>query len=342
MRIGVDIRTLLSPTGRGVSHYTQAILAELIRQHPKDEWHLLQTGRRPYELPKELKSKAVSFHHYQHSNKALNLRLATTGRPRLESLLPPVDVFFAPNLGFIRLGKTPLVLTVHDLSFALFPNLYSRKERLWHKLIRPHELLRRADRIIAVSGQTRDELKQVYGIPPERASVVHSGIDEIYRKPVTAQVGAKVRRKYQLPKKYLLFLGAHDPRKQLPVVLAAFAEAQQRGLQADLVLAGSSSPALIKLVREAGGPSVRVLGYVPEADKPGLYREALGCVLVSSHEGFGFPPLEALAVGTPFGIPGNGRTVHFRLLHVFDVADGVITRENAWLDVGSVLGQLGA
>lgn len=298
MRIGVDIRTLLSPTGRGVSHYAHAILAELIRQHPRDEWHLLQTGRHPYRPAAEHQGRRVHHHHFGRSNKLLNARLALTGRPALDSLLPPVDVLFAPNLGFINPGRTPLVVTVHDLSYELFPELYRVKERLWHRMVNPRRLLDRAARIIAVSGQTKDELGTVYGIPDEKVSVVHSGIDAAYRS-VTARDGAAVRRKYQLPERYLLFVGAHDPRKRLPVLVEAFALARRRGLQADLVLAGSTSPALHRLVRESDNPAIRVLGYLPEADKPGLYAEAEACVLVSSHEGFGFPPLEALATGTP-------------------------------------------
>lgn len=302
MRIGIDIRSLTSPTGRGVSHYTLALTVALADRFPRERFELLQTGRQPFRLPPELVRPNVRLHHHRHSNKLLNARLAVTGRPRMETLLPPVDVCFAPNLGFVRVGPAmPLVVTVHDLSFERFPEQYSRRERSWHRLVDPRRLLARADRVIAVSGQTADELTDIYHLPPEKVRVVHSGIEPAYRlgRREAIAAAARVRRKYQLPESYFLFLGAHDPRKRLTVLLESYRRARLKGLRAGLVLVGSVSPELVRLVRHSGEPGVMVLGYVPEDDKPGLYAGALAVTLLSLHEGFGFPPLEAAASGVP-------------------------------------------
>src|SRR4051812_6986500 len=100
MRIGVDVRGLISPTGRGVGHYGIALLSELVRTHPDDTWVLLQTGRRDFTLPPELNRDNVELHWIRRPNRLLNLMMILFGRPRLDDLTGPVDVFFAPNLGF--------------------------------------------------------------------------------------------------------------------------------------------------------------------------------------------------------------------------------------------------
>jgi glycosyltransferase involved in cell wall biosynthesis len=303
MRIGVDVRSLTSPTGRGVSHYATALVTEMAKRHPQDSFHLLMTGRHQAPLPAELSLPNVRLTRYRHSNKVLNARLGLTGRPYLDRLIPGgVDVFFAPNLGFVHVSPdVPLVVTVHDLSFERFPECYSGRERSWHRLVNPRSLLTRADGIVSVSEQTAGELTELYEIPPSKLRTVHSGIDAQYRlsPAAAAREGARVKRKYQLPDSYLLFVGAHDPRKRLAVLLDGFVQAKRRGLKAHLVLAGSVSAELIGLVRRTAEPHVHVLGYVPEHDKPGLYAGALADVLVSVHEGFGFPPLEAAATGVP-------------------------------------------
>jgi glycosyltransferase involved in cell wall biosynthesis len=292
MRIGVDIRSLRSESGRGVSHYTAAILSELIKRHPRDEWALLQTGRRPYRLPPELKGPAVSLRHRQQPNKLLNLALASGAR-KVESATGPLDVFFAPNFGFISLdSRTPLVVTVHDLSFARWPRLFSRRERAWHRMVRPRRLLRRADRVIAISEQTKRELQSLYDVPPEKITVIHSGIDDAYRRPIARAARKRVRRKYRLPDRYVLYLGAVEPRKNLPVLIEAHRRARGAGLESRLVIAGTGP-------QWRDSEDVHWLGYVDEADKPALYAEATGLALLSKHEGFGFPPLEALAARTP-------------------------------------------
>ncbi len=298
MNIGVDIRSLLAMSRGGIPHYTRSIMRELIRRHPDDRWSLLVTGRRPYALPPELRAPNVTVRHLRRPNRLINAGLALTGRPRLDRAVGGVDVWFAPGFGFLRFSRAvPLVLTVHDLSFRSHPEWYGPRSRLWHRLVRPQTTARRAARIIAVSKQTRGELETEYAVPPSQIQVIYPGIDEVYRQPVSRAVRARVRRKYRLPKSYFLYLGALERRKNLPTLLRAYQAAQAAGLTSGLVLAGRATE---RWPVPAGHPGdVLRLGYVPEADLPALYAEARALVSVSWYEGFGFPPLEALAVGTP-------------------------------------------
>ena len=297
MRVGVDVRSLASSTGRGVSHYTLSLLNQLVGAHSNDEWRLFQTGRRRFALPPSLNRPNVKLTHLGYPNKALNAAWTVQSYPRLERTLGEVDVFFAPNLGFIRPHRrTPLVTTVHDVSYSLHPHFYSWRERAWHRAVNPRRLLRSSTGVIAVSEQTKGELRQVYGLPSEKIQVIHSGIDEVYRRPVSEDAIAAARQKYQLPASYILFLGALEPRKNVATLLAAFGQARQTGLASELVLAGEARPGTVTSGQSEG---VHRLGYVAEVDKPALYAAAVMLVSVSLHEGFGFPPLEALACGTP-------------------------------------------
>lgn len=296
MRIAVDARSLAAPTGRGVSHYAESLLGELARRHPEDEWVLLQMGRRAWHPPRVLRRRNVTVCHRRLPNKFLNASLAATGMPSLRSLAGDVDAFFMPNLGFLpRLGGVPLVLTVHDLSFETYPRFYSPRERLWHAAVRPRHLVGKASRILAVSGQTERELMRTYGTRRNRITVVSPGVDAGYRPPSARERG-RIRRKYRLPRSYFLYVGAYEPRKNLPLLLDGYARARAAGLTAELVLVGPGTGRAADRARRA---DATVLGYVPERDKAGLYGGALAVTLLSRHEGFGLPPLEALACGTP-------------------------------------------
>lgn len=298
MDIGVDIRSLLAMSRGGIPHYTRALLGELVAANPDDRWHMLQTGRRPYSLPPELRRPNVTLHHLRRPNRLLNARVALTGRPRFDRIVGGVDVWFSTGFGFLALGpEVPLALTVHDLSFETHPEWYDRRSRGWHRAVRPREAAARADRLIAVSGQTKRELQDEFAVPAGKIDVVHPGIEDIYRRSVTATDRKRVRRRYRLPGRYLLYVGAGEPRKNLPGLLAGYRAARRRGLAAELVLAGRGTEGL-RIPGDSAAP-VRRLGYVADRDMPALYAEARLLALVSWYEGFGFPPLEALACGTP-------------------------------------------
>ena len=297
MRIGVDIRSLLSPTGRGVSHYTSDLLRHMVRRNPQDEWLLVQTGARRFSLPAGLDLPQVTLRHVRCPNRLCNLAFFAGVAPGLDRLLGGVDVFLAPNIGFVRLGRgTPYVLTVHDLSFRVNPSWYSLHERVWHRMVRPRRLVQGAARVIAVSEQTKREVERIYGVSGDRVRVIHPGVE---RTPVEPGTIERVAGKYRLPARYLLFVGAQTPRKNVGFLLDGYRQARDRGLESELVLAGDLSPALERDAAAHPAAPVRQLGHVPDDERPAIYGGATALVFVSHHEGFGFPPLEALAAGTP-------------------------------------------
>jgi glycosyltransferase involved in cell wall biosynthesis len=287
MRIGVDARHL--PEGRGVARYLQRTLPELVAAFPDDEWIALVPGSAPVTAP-----AGVRLVRPKTPGRLLFGLGATVGRPALERLLGGgLDAVWLPAPAPIGLdGSAPYVLTVHDLSFEERPGDYTAYERFWHRAGRLGRLARGAARVVAVSGPTRDAVVARWGVAPERVVVVSPGAGAAHEHEVEAHRFGRARDGRA---EYLLFVGALEPRKAPELLAGAYARARARGLTAELWVAGAGR--LADRLRDQ--PGVRMLGPVDGARLDSLYRDALAVVLPSWIEGFGLPPLEALARGVP-------------------------------------------
>ena len=199
------------------------------------------------------------------------------------------DVLFVPS-HVLPVGlRVPSAVTIHDVGHRYERRTYPTAAWLYLELTTRY-MARRASRLIAVSQSTANDLKRFYGVDASRIAVVHSGVDE-WMRPPGADAVAAVRSRYGLPDTYYLFVGRNHPRKNLPFLLRAFAEARTRGLAASLVVAGPDHA-------PATSDAVRVLPYIPREDLPALYAGAIALTLPSRFEGFGFPVLEAMRCGT--------------------------------------------
>jgi glycosyltransferase involved in cell wall biosynthesis len=200
-----------------------------------------------------------------------------------------------PDVTFIPSHVLPLalglksVVTIHDLGHRHEPRSYSRAAR-WYLEATTRYAARRANRLIAVSRSTADDLTRFYGVPGGHIAVVHSGIDARMRPQDPSRV-AEVLRRLNIGGAYFLYVGRNHPRKNLAMLRRAFDEARRRGLEAELILAGPGHLA-------ASDGTATVLPYVPADDLPALYAGAIALTLPSRFEGFGFPALEAMACGT--------------------------------------------
>lgn len=312
MRIGIDIRPLAAGRRTGVEEYTIGLLSELFRSGTEHEYVLFFNawGKAEPDLSWAEGFPNVTIRRFQYPNRLLNLSLWYLQCPKLDRLVGGTDVFFMPNLNFAAFSRrTKVIVTAHDLSFEFFPETFSWKQRLWHFAINFRSLLRRADRIIAVSASTKDDLVTRYRLLAEKIEVIHSGLDERFRVMDRNDLSLlAVKEKYRLPYKFILYLGTIEPRKNLGALLSAF-EVYQRSAVGDemtrheLVLAGRPGWKYVELFRAIDQSPVRdkvhVIGYVDDADKPALYNLASLFVYPSFYEGFGFPPLEALSSGVP-------------------------------------------
>ncbi len=206
--------------------------------------------------------------------------------------------YWAPPL----YSRLPVVVTVHDLIPLLLPE-YRRSP-----LARAYTALvcattQRAAHVIADSQATRRDLIAHLHLPPERVTAVYLGVDSRYRPEGEQDEAIRVRNRYNLPDRYLLYLGGFDARKNVPLLLRSFAcLRERRALCPSLVIAGRlpRNAGLLRLANSLGvESSVRFTGWVAEDDKPALYRSADLFVFPSRYEGFGLPVVEAMACGTP-------------------------------------------
>ncbi len=276
MKVGVDGRSLVGGAARGVAHYTAALLAHLAAAFPDDEWRVLLPRGAAAPLPGG--ARAVR---HQLPGRVLYGAAALSGRPRLDALLGgDCDVVWAPAPAPLALRPgTPFALTVHDRSWELRPQDFTRYERVWHRLARPRRLARRAQRVLCDAEAVRSELVGAWGLDPARVCAV----------PLAARdLGPAGPPPRGAP--YFLFVGALEPRKAPDVLVEAFGHARARGLEAELAIVGEGRVAV-------AGPGVRRLGRV--SDLGSVYAGALAVVLPSWLEGFGLPPVEGLAAGTP-------------------------------------------
>jgi glycosyltransferase involved in cell wall biosynthesis len=283
MRVGVDGRHLTS--GRGVARYVRWLLRAVAERFPGDEWLAFVPGRAPVAPVHE----RVTVIRHPLPGRALFAAAAVTGRPALDALLGGVDVLWAPAPAPLAVTRgVPLVLTVHDLSWERRPHDFTAYERAWHRLARPRALAARARTVVTDAAAVRDEVLARWALPRERVRVVSPGLG------LEAREGAEPEPHPAVPARYLLFVGALEPRKGPDVLARAFAAARGRGLDAELVIVGDG-----RLAGALDGPAIRRLGTVSDHDLDALYDGALAVVQPSWLEGFGMPPLEAAARGTP-------------------------------------------
>jgi glycosyltransferase involved in cell wall biosynthesis len=257
MRVGVDARALLA--GRGVARFTRGLLATLAERFEGDEWLAFVPGRAPVA---PVHPRVVLVRH-RLGGRALFGAAALARRPTLAALVGGADVVWLPAPAPVAPGA-PYVLTVHDRSWERRPHDFSAYERAWHALARPRALARGAAAVTADSHAVAAELAAAWGAC---ATVVSPGVTALPARP--------------RPGRYLLYVGAREPRKGLDVLTDAHARARAQGLDAELVLVGD------------GGRRV------DDAELAALYAGALAVVQPSYLEGFGLPPLEAAAHGTP-------------------------------------------
>lgn len=311
MRIGVDIRCLMEGKRTGVEEYTIGALKKIITSGPEHDFILFANSFKKIkgDLSWLEKYPNVEIKNYGFPNKLFNFLVWFFGWPKMDLLMGGVDIFFAPNISFISVSpKCKFVLTIHDLSYERFGNYFSAKRRAWHFILNPRRLCRRADKILAVSQSTKNDLVSLFGISTQKISVVHPihNIDDFRDKSLNGQAIFQLVRKYKLPEEFILYLGTIEPRKNIPSLIRAFERLKETCPKAGdvkLVIAGHVGWSYEEVIQTAMENSAKndvlFTGFVEDKDKPYLYKLAKIFIYPSFFEGFGFPPVEAMASGVP-------------------------------------------
>jgi glycosyltransferase involved in cell wall biosynthesis len=317
MHVGV-VAYEMEGQSTGVGRYLAGLLTGVAEVAPPSRWTLFFHGGR--------------FEHELFDDPAFEPVFAgRTGRaPVWEQFALPallaragVDLVFSPSYS-LPPAPVPGVVTVHDLSFELRGGEFGFRER-WRRRLLARRACRRAARVLADTPAILRQLVERYRLDPERVGVVPLGVDAAFRRAGAAAVGgaptggaaaagaaaapdspASPEPPGALPPgvstPYLLYLGTLLERRNVPLLLEVFARLRRERPELSLVLAGAD-----RLRRRGGleglldgaGAGVTHLGYVPEAAVVPLYRRAELSFYLSEYEGFGLPPLESLAAGTP-------------------------------------------
>ena len=275
----------------GDESYTINLLRELPGAAP--ELALACSLRDPADVPADVPS-SVRRLPLSVASPYRRIPLAFPALARREgAALAHVHYFVSPRL------RCPAIVTVHDLSYARAPELFSRRDRTLLRFVRGS--VRRAARVIAVSEFTRNDLCEVYGLDPAKVAAIPNGVSAEFQ-PVDG-ASERVRQRFGIDRPYVLCVGALQPRKNVPLAIEAYARLAGRGVDCELVVAGGDRggrlDVLDAILRTRLTGRVHLVGRVEHDELPALYSGARALLFPSLYEGFGLPALEAMACGTP-------------------------------------------
>jgi glycosyltransferase involved in cell wall biosynthesis len=302
MKIGIDIR-LIGKNRTGDEVYFFNLIKNLVKIDKLNEYYLF--------IDRNPKNNSGLAREIEKLNLSSNFKFIYLNSPNrfwwnlwaLANYLKsyPVDLFHTQYIAPFWLPKNiRLILTIHDISFNYFPQYIKKSDLFFLKTLIPQSI-RRADKIITVSKAEKNNIIDFYKILPQKVDFIYNGVDfEKFSHKFSDEEKEHVRKKYDLPEKFLLYIGTLQPRKNIPVLIEAIKSSDIK-----LVLAGNRSAhnfdkKIDGAVEENDlGKKVIFPGWIDEADKPILLQMAICFVLPSLYEGFGLPIVEAMAAGVP-------------------------------------------
>lgn len=312
MRVFVE-GTPLFRERTGVGQYTKNLFEALFRLDETNRYTIFSFAflgrgakRRPIPVSPRVGYRFIRYVHL----KIFNAVVRKVTSPPIDIMLGSrPDLFIFPN--FVRyplpLGSKAIAV-IHDLSYVLHPEHTARRNRQFLLRYVP-QTIEKCQHIIAVSENAKAELVQYYGVDPDRISVVSPALDHTFFYPRPVPEIEAVTRKYGITKPYILYTGTLEPRKNIRGILDAYTSLPPEVRAShSMVLAGGRGwldreiQAQLESLRHL---DVVTTGYVPDEDLPALYSGASVFVYPSFYEGFGMPPLEAMACNTPVIVADN-------------------------------------
>lgn len=306
MNIFIDTRPFRPNTFSGISEYTRLLIDRFINDYPEHHYCFFANGfRKEADMPFLKNGEHRTIANFRIPNRIFDPLNLFFHLPKIDTLFP-CDVFWSPNINILSFqNPQQRVLTVHDTSFC-YPDFFSRRERAWHWRQGYRRQIETAGHLVAPSDFTKEMLMHTFNVPEEHITRIYSGIDPIYTHHTdTEEELRKFKADRALPDRFLLYSGTIEPRKNIIAVIRAFNSLKQspHHKNCSLILAGSRGWSYDTIFKEVERSPYRqdiiVWGKAKHEEMRRLYRLATIFVYPSFFEGFGFPPLEAQACGTP-------------------------------------------
>ena len=295
MRVAIDARKLHD---FGIGTYVRNLVTELARQDGGAEYRLLCRSRDTGFV----ESLGPRFSALVESSGNYSLREQVT--IPLALARARVDLFHAPHYVVSPLTRCPYVVTIHDCIHLRFPEYLPNRMAYTYARTMMRMAAKRARKVLTVSEASKQDILHYLKVPAEKVEVIYNALDERLAVAPSAEDIDRVRQRFLLTSPFVLYAGNIKPHKNVERLIEAFSLLRKGGREElRLVIIGdeiSKYPGLRRLVHRLQlDRQVRFLGFVPDATLAALYGLASVFVFPSLYEGFGLPPLEAMAFGTP-------------------------------------------
>jgi len=304
VKICVDVQAAVSQRA-GVGRYTRALVEHLGAAAAPDSLQLFYFDFRGNGEPLNVGNAGISAIRWCPGRLA-QYAWKTIAWPPFDWLAGPADVYHFPNFIIPPLSKGRSIVTIHDASFLRLPDM-AEAQNLLYLRARIGDTVRRADAIITVSSFSAEELISLLNVPPEKISVISEGISPRFAAPA-ADATQELLSGLNLDRPYILTVGTLEPRKNVPFLVEVFEKMTR--FDGDLVIVGMPGwkyqPIIDRMKSSAQAGRIKYLRYVSDEQLRALYSGAELFMFPSLYEGFGFPPLEAMACGTPVISSGAG------------------------------------
>ena len=294
-RFGFNKKTCL-PNRVGSSEFCFQLLSKLAKLDTKNEYSIFLPVDPSADLPKETKKwRYVTFH-----SKKLWTLLGLSKKLKGYKL----NVFFSPTHYLPLLVSSPSVISILDVSYLYFPNLFKKKDLYQLKFWGGYSI-RKAKKIITISSSSRNDIIEMYKVNPEKIAVVYPGVKELKTENIKSKSMEDLKEKFGISSPYILFVGTLQPRKNIVRLVEAFSKLKTENLKSkdnlELVIVGKRGWQFEEILNSpqkyAVANRVKFLDSVSDEDLPSLYKNALCFCLPSLYEGFGLPILEAMQYG---------------------------------------------
>lgn len=303
MRIAIDVTvTIGQKTGIGL--YVHHLIENLARIDKENKYLLYTHFWRSFRAKKKTLSLPVQPNFRlmvkRIPNRITNLLFNYLHLP-IDFFLPPTDIVHCTCYLTPVSKKSKSIVTIYDLTPLLFPEFHVEhiKKVIFKGLLNS---VCKVDKIIAISESTKKDVMRLFHIPEDKIEVIYGAADKIYHPIEDPEILKQIRSKYKIPNKFVLFVGIIEPRKNIVRLIQSFSILRKK-FEHKLVIVGRKGwfydEIFTQVRRSHLGEEVIFTGYVPQEELPALYNAAELFVYPSLYEGFGLPPLEAMACGTP-------------------------------------------